>query len=114
MEIWKKINFENLNFSNDYEISSLGNIRNFKTKRILKINNKKDGYSNICLNGKTFVVHRLVAIAFIPNNDKKRTVNHINGNKHDNYVGNLEWATYSENLKQKCVKVASFNYFCSE
>ena len=71
MEIWKKINFENLNFSNDYEISSLGNIRNFKTKRILKINNKKDGYSNITLNGKTFVVHRLVAIAFIdnPNNN---------------------------------------------
>jgi len=96
MEIWKKINFENLNFSNDYEISSFGNIRNFKTKRILKINNKKDGYSNITLNGKTFVLHRLVAIAFIDNPNNKPTVNHIDKNKHNNKLDNLEWATYSE------------------
>jgi NUMOD4 motif/HNH endonuclease len=96
MEIWEQIKFENLIYSNNYEISSFGNIRNLKTKRILKINNKINGYSDITLNGKTFKVHRLVALAFIDNPNNKPTVNHIDRNKHNNRVNNLEWATYSE------------------
>ncbi len=60
-----------------------------------------EGYKVVCLkyNGKskTISVHRAVATAFIPNPDGKPTVNHVDGNKHNNDVSNLEWATYSEN-----------------
>lgn len=52
----------------------------------------------LCKNAqmKSFYVHRLVALAFIPNTDNKSTVNHIDEDKTNNYVGNLEWATTEE------------------
>jgi len=61
------------------------------------------GYMNVTLsiakrNKCHFLVHRLVGIAFIPNPDNKRSINHKNGVKTDNYVENLEWATHSENM----------------
>ena len=96
LEIWKIIKD-----NNNYEISSYGNIRNFKTKRILKYQTNYGGYNYITLLKKTYYIHRLVACAFIENNDNKPTVNHINKIRNDNYYKNLEWATYKEQSKCK-------------
>lgn len=94
METFRKI--ENYN---NYSISNLGNVRNDKTGRILKTYTKPNGYMQVQLGRKTIpqYIHRLVAKAFIPNNDNKPQVNHKNGIKCDNKVENLEWVTASEN-----------------
>lgn len=89
-----------------YAIDEMGNVHSLvttKTRRkgILKPH-VKNGYLavNLYKNGKCkhFYIHRLVAEAFIPNSDGKFYVNHINANKQDNVVGNLEWCTQSENI----------------
>lgn len=95
-EIWKDAhNFEGL-----YQVSNLGRIKNSKGL-IMKQRISKDGYVRIALfkNGKYKVtyVHILVAIAFIPNPHNKKEVNHIDANKSNNVVTNLEWVTRSEN-----------------
>ena len=98
MEIWKTIDF-----SPNYEISNLGSIKNARTKKMLKVATNNSGYNLVCLSNKnlrqTGYIHRLVAEAFIDTDLDTKTcvVNHIDGDKTNNTVKNLEWATYAEN-----------------
>ena len=84
----------------NYEISSLGQVHNTKTGRMLKLTTKGGymftGLSEKC-KGKTISVHRLVALAFIENPENKPCVDHIDNDKSNNNVNNLRWATLSEN-----------------
>lgn len=89
-----------------YQISSLGRVKSFKNPlnpKIISCRHKKDGYMDVGLYGglckKRFRIHRLVAEAFIPNPENKKEVNHKDGNRKNNSVDNLEWATTSENVK---------------
>ena len=109
LEIWKDVQgYEGL-----YQVSNLGRVRSMdrwrkngtngyiQKGRILKQEISNCGYSMVHLsfNGKVkgVLVHRLVAIAFIPNPQNKEQVNHIDGRKQNNNTDNLEWATQSEN-----------------
>lgn len=110
MEVWKKIK----GFEGYYEISNLGNVKSIDRvvknglnserkikERILKNNISKTGYFVVGLknnnNRKTLKTHRLIAIHFIDNPDRKGFVNHKNGIKTDNSIFNLEWVTIKEN-----------------
>jgi hypothetical protein len=101
-EIWKSLNGI-VKCGENYEVSNLGNVRNITTDRIKKCFVKSNGYHATTLyldkEQKKYHIHRLVAQAFIPNPENKREVNHINGNKSDNTVVNLEWATRKENVQ---------------
>ena len=84
----------------DYEVNNLGDVRNKKTNRILKPQlNRTDGYYRVALNGKRYYVHRLVADAFFDEDHDKIDVNHIDGNRLNNKLSNLEWCTRKENIR---------------
>ena len=92
-EIWKKIE----GFPN-YEISNFARVKSLKNNKILK-NKITDGYVYINILYKSFRVHRLVALAFLENPENKPFVNHIDGNKLNNRVENLNWMTQEENMQ---------------
>jgi hypothetical protein len=88
-----------------YKVSNLGNVISCKNgkERLLKIWKNELGYSmiNFIQNGKkkNLRVHRLVAEAFLPRVEHKNEVNHIDGNKDNNNVKNLQWVTRKENMR---------------
>ena len=116
-EIWKAIE----GYEGYYEVSIYGRVRSVdmvieysngnKSKhkgRILKGETDKRGYKRVRLSKndttKKFQIHRLVAIAFIPNPDNKQFVNHIDENPSNNNVDNLEWVTGSENMRHGTIQ----------
>ena len=95
--IWKKIDR-----NNNYSINRNGEVRNDLTGKIKKpYVNKDNGYLTVDLyqNNKSLkvTVHRLIAEAFIPNPENKPCIDHKDGNRQNNAISNLRWATYSEN-----------------
>lgn len=120
-EIWKDVpNYQGL-----YQVSNYGNVRSldhysnnhFYKGRVLKPSADRDGYLHVrlCKNGhvKVFRVHRIVANVFLPNHDKKLQVNHLNENKKDDEVTNLEWCTAKQNsnygTRNKRISIANRN-----
>ncbi len=105
-EIWKDIP----GYEGRYQVSDLGNVRSVRLMRFGKVLMKKpevhySGYLyhklwNLGHKGRRKIfVHRLVASAFMPNPEDKEIVNHLDRNRKNNCLSNLEWATASENVR---------------
>lgn len=116
MEEWKDIP----GYEGSYRVSNLGRVKSlsktitklrkgkivsYKLKgRVLKTVCTRYGYVEVNLGSRNRhkLVHRLVAETFLPNPENKPQVNHIDGNKQNNRVENLEWASCSENMYHSC------------
>ena len=104
-EVWERLIYHGEDYGDYYEVSSYGQIRNSKTKKIRKQNLLQTGYCFV--NGSlgsrenkiTFKVHRAVAETFISNPNNLPEINHKDCSKLNNDVNNLEWCTGAENIK---------------
>lgn len=101
-------------YENLYKVSTLGDIYSLKTKHYLKKQNDKQGYYQVTLskNGKlkTKRIHRIVAETFINNEFNLPEINHIDKNKHNNRVENLEWCSSKYNMQySQATKVNQFD-----
>lgn len=102
-EVWTDVK----GFEGVYKISDRGNLKHYTKRfgwRTLKNTNKNGWYLNVVLRGdgfkKSVKIHRLVAEAFIPNLNHYKCINHIDMNKQNNRVENLEWCSYKENSQK--------------
>ena len=97
VEIWRDI----IGYEGLYKVSTMGRVKNLRSGKILKPWKTKNGYLQVGLwkNGKQkhFLVHRLVAQAFLNPVAGKDFINHLNEVKTDNHYSNLEWCTQKEN-----------------
>lgn len=108
-EEWRIITIDNNLFGDKYSVSSFGRVRNNDNGKILPVYEQNSGYLIVHLsprgnskNGtKNRLVHRIVAMTFLADSytEKNNEVNHIDGNKHNNSVENLEWCTRTHNAQ---------------
>ena len=116
-EIWKDV----IGFEELYQVSNIGRVKRksttryvygcksdnpipfFSKERICTLEENEDGYYKVALSknskSKRYFVHRLVAEAFLSKTDENLEVNHIDGNKHNNCVDNLEWVSHKQNME---------------
>lgn len=107
-EIWKDIpNYEGL-----YQISNLARVKSFhqnKPNGIILSYNVRQGYNTVQLHNKgdrhSYQIHRLVAEAFIPNPNNYPFINHIDENRKNNNIDNLEWCTQKMNVQHSAYKM---------
>ena len=94
---WKDIPFEDM-----YEVSSTGLVRTKSTYHVKKQRLDRYGYKRVTLypSGKTYTTHRLVMLTFYPD-DINEEINHIDGDKTNNNIENLEWCTSSHNAHHR-------------
>lgn len=102
-------------YEGKYWVSNFGNVKSLYRGKyfIMKPHKSELGYLRVRLSkdnkAKTFIVHRLVALMFVPNPYNYKEVNHIDGNKENNCADNLEWCTRSENIKHAFDMGLKFN-----
>ena len=93
-----------LGFEEFYLCSNFGRVFGKRRAKLMKLSNHNQGYKTIRLKGvpgvpaKNFLVHRIVALAFIPNPLGSPIINHLDADKSNNSASNLEWVTNSENI----------------
>lgn len=96
-------------YENKYAISNFGRIKSIKANLIMKPMKCTNGYLCACLwknnRQKKILVHRLVALHFISNPENYEDVNHIDENKENNRVDNLQWCSHSFNMNYGNVKI---------
>ena len=103
VEVWKRMIYQGIDLGDYYYVSNLGEIRSVKTDKIRKKNIMKTGYYFVSISlgerGKRMLikVHRAVAETFIKNPNNYPCINHIDGNKLNNNVNNLEFCTSKHN-----------------
>lgn len=102
-------NWKIISINPNYEASTFGRIRNIKMKNVLTPFKYKSGYLGVGLRGmyeiplqrKTFKLHYLITITYLSNPENKQTINHIDKNRENNKLSNLEWSTHKEQIEHQ-------------